>query len=70
MAIDTNNKKLALMVLGRVWESSTPLSPSTLGADDQQQLLWGYPGVLWEAGTIDTGEESALFAVRIFSDGG
>ena len=27
-----------------------PTSPSTLGQDDDQQLLWGYPGILWSTG--------------------
>lgn len=45
--IDTTNEKLSLME-GEVWEPGLPLSPSTLGQDDRQQLLWGYPGILWE----------------------
>jgi hypothetical protein len=49
MAIDTNNKKLAVMEFGDIWEPGLPISPSTLGQDDQQQLLWGYPGILWSA---------------------
>lgn len=49
MAIDTTNKKFAMLHWGRIWEASLPLSPSTLGNDDKQQLLWGYPGVLWGA---------------------
>ena len=50
MAIDTTNKKLAVMEWEDYAEPALPLSPSTLGQDDQQQLLWGYPGVLWESG--------------------
>lgn len=47
MAIDTDTEKLALMEWGLVWEPGLPLSPGTLDQADQQQLLWGYPGVLW-----------------------
>lgn len=52
MAIDTDNKKLALMEWDIVWEPGLPLSPGTFGQDDKQQLLWGYPGVLWSAITL------------------
>lgn len=47
MAITTNNEKLAIMEWCQVWEPGLPLSPGALGQDDKQQLLWGYPGVLW-----------------------
>jgi hypothetical protein len=50
MAIDTINKKLALLSFGQVFQPNLPMSPSTLGQDDRQQLLWGYPGILWSAG--------------------
>jgi hypothetical protein len=49
MAIDTDNEKLAVIELEDIWEPGLPLSPSTLGQDDQQQLLLGFPGVLWQA---------------------
>ncbi len=48
MAIDTNNKKLALMNLRLPFFPSVPLSPGALGQDDNQQLLHEYPGILWE----------------------
>lgn len=47
MAIDTNNEKLALMEWDNVWEPALPLSPGTFAQDDKQQLLWGYPGIVW-----------------------
>ena len=47
MAITTDNEKLALLEEGTVWEPGLPMSPGTLGDDDKQQLLWGYPGILW-----------------------
>jgi hypothetical protein len=50
----TENEKLGLMEWEDVWEPGLPLSPGTLGQDDRQQLLWGYPGVLWnELGATD-----------------
>lgn len=30
------------------WEPGLPLSPGSLDQADQQQLLWGYPDILWE----------------------
>ena len=48
MAITTNTQKIAVMEMGVVWEPGIPLLPGAIGQDDQQQLLWGYPGVLWE----------------------
>ena len=49
MAIDTINEKLALMEETIPWEPGLPMSPGTIGQDDQQQLIWGYPGILWGA---------------------
>jgi hypothetical protein len=49
MAITTVNEKLAIMEWCSVWEPGLPISPSTIGQDDQQQLLNDYPGVLWGA---------------------
>jgi hypothetical protein len=49
MAIDTINKKLSMMEWGLPYEPGLPMSPGTLGQDDKQQLLWGYPGILWGA---------------------
>lgn len=51
MGIDTVNKKLALLHWMRTWEHSLPTAPGTLGQDDEQQCLWGYPGVLWSSNT-------------------
>jgi len=49
VAIDTTNEKLGLMEWCLVWEPALPISPGALGQDDQQQLLWGYPGITWGA---------------------
>jgi hypothetical protein len=49
LAIDTTNEKLALINLMMPFQPNLPVSPGTLGQDDKQQLLWGYPGILWAA---------------------
>lgn len=41
MAIDTVNEKLALL------GEHLPISADGLDQADNQQLLWGYPGILW-----------------------
>ena len=48
MAIDTNDEKLALMEWCLPWEPGLPLDEAA-GFDqgDKQQLLLGYPGILW-----------------------
>lgn len=49
MAIDTANEQFALISFGRTTEPmNLPVSP-TWGSDDQQHVLWGYPGILWGA---------------------
>ena len=48
MAIDTNDKKLALMQWNMPFAPATVLNEtSPFSQGDQQQLLWGYPGILW-----------------------
>lgn len=49
MAIDTDTKKLSMMDWCQVWESGLPLSPGTLGQDDQQHLIWGQSAGLWSS---------------------
>lgn len=50
MAIDTANEQFALLSFGNTLMPQVLLSPGSLGQDDQQHLLWGYPGILWAAG--------------------
>ena len=50
MPIDTTNEKLALLELEDYHEPGIPLSPGVFDQGDQQQLLWGYPGILWASG--------------------
>lgn len=48
MAIDTDDKKLALMEWDVIWEPGIPLDETAaFDQGDKQQLLWGYPGILW-----------------------
>jgi hypothetical protein len=65
VAVDTINEKLALMEMENVWEPGLPMSPGTLGQDDQQQLLWGYPGILWSAAFLAEGLARVAFIVKI-----
>ena len=46
MAIDTTNEKLALIDFPL---AELPISSDGLDQADNQQLLWGYPGLLWSA---------------------
>jgi hypothetical protein len=50
MAVDTTNEKLALMSWMQPWQMPLPISVDGLDQADNQQLLWGYPGILW--GTV------------------
>ena len=50
MAIDSLNKKLALIEYMQVYQPGIPVSADGLDQADNQQLLWGYPGILWGAG--------------------
>lgn len=66
MAIDTTNEKLALMEWDNVWEPAIPISPGAFGQDDKQQLLWGYPGILWTSETFfGYGRNAALVTRRL-----
>ena len=49
MAIDTINKKLALITFLQPWNTPIPISDDGLDQADLQHLLAGYPGILWEA---------------------
>ena len=67
MAIDTNNKKLGVMEWDNIWEPAIPLSPGTFGEDDKQQLLWGYPGILWSE-IVEPIEDNKNFLAIEFRD--
>lgn len=58
MAVDSTNKKLGVMEWCSIWEPGLPISPGTLGQDDQQQLLQSYPGVLFSTLTLSNGSTS------------
>ena len=65
MAITTTNGKLAIMELDQDYEPGLPLSPGTIGQDDQQQLLWGFPEVLWEAAVAGQGIRAVVPGRRL-----
>lgn len=47
--IDTTDQKLALMEWCQVWEPALPIEESDpFDQGDKQQMLWGYPGILWQ----------------------
>lgn len=59
MAVDTNNEKLAFASLDAPWEDAVPFpSGGALDQADNQQLLWDYPGVLWQE--VDEAEPVTL----------
>jgi hypothetical protein len=70
MAITTNNGKLAIMEFGDYWEPGLPMSPGALGTDDQQQLLWGFPEILWGAAAAVAAFWCALTGVSGVTGGG
>jgi hypothetical protein len=49
VSIETDNGRLALMALWQPWLPSLPFGdePASIDQADQQQLLWGFPEVLW-----------------------
>lgn len=67
MAITSINEKLAVMEMDNVLEPGLPILPGVLGQDDRQQLLWGYPGVLWITITPDPVLENT-FRFDLFID--
>lgn len=66
MAITTNNEKLGVMEWCIPWETGIPLLPGAFGQDDKQQLIWGYPGVLWDV-LVPPGVLSAAYLWRFRS---
>ena len=70
MAITTTNGKLAIMELGDVWEPGLPMSPSTLGTDDQKQLIWGFPEFTWSPPVLPTGPAGRIIQVTVYVPGG
>lgn len=63
MAITTDNEKLGVMEMEVIFESGLPLSPGTLGQDDQQQLLLGYPTILYSGPLPGAGGAPRYFAL-------
>ena len=63
MAISTVNDKLALIEYGDVFQPGIPISADGLDQADNQQLLWGYPGILWLESIMKRSTEGLLFGV-------
>lgn len=62
MPITTDNGKFAVMEWDQDYEPGLPLSPGAFGQDDQQQLLWGIPEILWgEPAAPDATGPTAVF---------
>lgn len=53
MPIATDTGKLAIMELDADWEPGLPLLPASLDQAARQQLIWGFPEVLWGVATPD-----------------
>jgi hypothetical protein len=74
MAIDTINEKFALIAFGRTTDPMMlPVSGGSIGQDDQQQFLWGYPGLLWAAGAalefvLDLNTRIAVFLRDLYTE--
>ena len=47
MPIDTDNEELSVIHLVMPWEPNVIMTPGTIDVDDQQQLLWGFPEIIW-----------------------
>lgn len=62
MAIATDTGKLSMMEFDLVFEPGLPLSPGTLGTDDQQQLLWGFPEIAWSGVILDPVSDNTKLA--------
>ena len=67
MAISTTNGKLAVMEWCQVWEPGLPISPGSLGQDDQQQLLWDFPENLWGEITIFAPAPTQAFVWSLYA---
>ena len=64
MAIDTTNERLALIEYGDVFQPGIPISNDGIGQDDKQQLLWGYPGILWAVIVVAVGLVKVTFTSK------
>lgn len=50
--MDTPQKQFAALSFNAPFLPSVPFSLGTIEQDDQQQLQWGYPGILWGAAAV------------------
>jgi len=61
MALTSINQKLAVMEWCSIWEPGLPLSPGSLGQDDQQQLIWDNPSPTWGEVTVFAGAAASAW---------
>ena len=64
MAIDTNPEKLSLIDWGEPW-SAIALGGDSIDQGDQQHLLDGYAGILWEIIALAIGKMNIAFTAKI-----
>lgn len=67
MAIDTNDKKMSLLTFNQVWQPNVILDETaSFDQGDKQQLLWGYPGILFGAPPeVDETVHSPRFLINL-----
>lgn len=71
MAITTINGKLAIMELEEIWTPGIPITGTgTLGQDDKQQFLWGFPDVSWLSAAAGQFVRIVGSAFRLAGEGG
>jgi len=61
--MDTNDK-IALISYQQPWNVPLPISADGLDQADNQQLLWGYPGILWSGVSLAVGKLAITFTSR------
>ena len=58
------NDKFALISYQQPWNIPLPISADGLDQADNQQLLWGYPGILWSEVSLAVGKMAITFTPR------
>jgi len=53
LSVATDNNKYSLLHYGQVWQHQIPLpGGAAMSQGDKQQVLWGYPNILWETQAV------------------
>ena len=58
------NDKFALISYQQPWNVPLPISADGLDQADKQQLIWGYPGILWTEVSLAVGRMTVTFTPR------